>query len=156
MYCVIERKGEGPVYVIEPERGGERRTVHRNLLFHCSDELPDAPVVVPKPKCRKPVKKEVKFQIEESCSDDSDASESDETSNKSDDSIPSRRTSVRAPRKRQPPKTLNYRQLGTPSINSINIDKQSRGYKMWLQELWTVGLMIDRMTKHGGTTQIVF
>ena len=33
VYKVIERRGEGPVYVVEPESGGERRVLHRNHLL---------------------------------------------------------------------------------------------------------------------------
>ena len=43
VYKVLERKHDSPVYVVEPEKGGEVRTIHRNMLFHCGDELPDAP-----------------------------------------------------------------------------------------------------------------
>ena len=41
VYSVIQRKCERPVHVIELEWGGESRTVHRNLLFHSSENLPD-------------------------------------------------------------------------------------------------------------------
>ncbi len=40
VFMVISRKSpDGPVYVIRPEKGGQSRVVHRNLLLPC-DSLP--------------------------------------------------------------------------------------------------------------------
>ena len=39
IYNVIERRGEGPVYVVEPENGGERRVLHRNHLLPVGSEF---------------------------------------------------------------------------------------------------------------------
>ena len=144
VYRIVERKGEGPVYVIEPERGGERRTVHRNLLFHCSEELPDAPVVEPKSK-KKVIRKKVEVQRKEDTHDQDDSSESDDGSTDSEDSEPPTRRN--APRARRKPTTLNYGRLGTPSINSVQVNNQSASYKMWLQQLWMIGLITDHIIK---------
>ena len=43
VYRVSEGKENSPVYVVEPEQGGEKRTVHRNMLFHCGEKFPDSP-----------------------------------------------------------------------------------------------------------------
>ena len=39
IYRVVERKGEGPVYVLQPEEGGEVRCLHRNMLLPVDHEL---------------------------------------------------------------------------------------------------------------------
>ena len=36
VYQVVEKKGDGPVYCIQPLSGGKLKTVHRNLLLPCS------------------------------------------------------------------------------------------------------------------------
>jgi transposase InsO family protein len=147
VYRVIERKGEGPVYVIEPERGGEKRTVHRNLLFHCCEELPDAPAEKQKDvkKVRKS-KEEVKVVKEPQ--KDSDESDSDEES----DEVPAQTLPPRNRRRRQ---ILNYSKLGTPSINAISnpdCKQQSSStsqYRTWLNHLWNIGLVTDILIKLG-------
>ena len=88
VYRVVERKEEGPVYVIEPERGGERRTVHRNLLFHCSENLPDEPVA------STPVKKKKSEESKEPAEEQEDHQimrDSDESEQSSDDETPAPR-----------------------------------------------------------------
>ena len=39
IYRVVERKGEGPVYVLQPEEGGEVRCLHRNMLLPVDHDL---------------------------------------------------------------------------------------------------------------------
>ena len=138
VYRVVERKGEGPVYVIEPERGGEKRTLHRNLLLHCSEELPDAPLVEPKPKRKVAVNSKPKPVVQE------EDSESSDDENSSDDE-PRR---ANPPRARRQCKMLNYNKLGTPSMNTL-YQQQNNGYIMWLQQLWTIGLITDQLIKFG-------
>ena len=76
VYRVCERKEGSPVYVVESERGGERRTVHRNMLFHCGEELPDVPeekdVVCQKTKDASKVGKRVTFSHSEQAEKDED------------------------------------------------------------------------------------
>ena len=130
VYRVVERKGEGPVYVIEPERGGEKRTLHRNLLLHCCEELPDAPLVEPKQKPKGVVNVKPKPVVLEEDSSDDD--------NSSDDEPPR----VNPPRTRRQREALNYNKLGTPSINSLHT--KDNNYNMWLHQLWMIGLITDR------------
>ena len=157
VYRVIERKGEGPVYVIEPERGGEKRTIHRNLLFHCSEELPDSPKE--EKKSVKKVESKVRFEVTvEKPQKDSDDSDSDE---ETDTPTPVKTLPTRTRHKTQ---TLNYRKLGTPTLNSIHANyhrkppeatssfrSNTSPYRMWLQQLWTVGFITDRLIKLGRT-----
>ena len=39
VYNVVERRGEGPVYVVQPEEGGEKRVLHRNHLLPVGNEF---------------------------------------------------------------------------------------------------------------------
>ena len=147
VYRVKERNGEGPVYVIEPEQGGERRTVHRNLLFHCCEELPDVPAEKRKVK----VKSKEREVVVEKPQKDSDESDSDEETE-----IPAQKTLP--PRTRRRREMLNYTKLGTPSVNSVtNQDVQDIGHgtnsvqrKAWLDQLWMVGFVTDQLIKLGG------
>ena len=148
VYRVVERKGEGPVYVIEPERGGERRTVHRNLLFHCSEELEDPSVVEPKKKKKS---SRCKVQIKQNepllCANE----ESNDENSENDEY----ETLIRKnpPRTRKRTSTLNYNKLGTPSISLIQTNKQSPMYKAWLETLWMIGFITDHIVKQSRTQQ---
>ena len=156
VYRVVERKGEGPVYVIEPERGGERRTVHRNLLFHCSEDLPDEPLVPATPAKEK--SEEHKNPVEEK-EDQQITRDSDESDQSSDDETPAPRELP--PRTRQKTKKLNYNQLGNPNLNHIRANLIHRNtsshdhklaYKRWLEQLWMIGWVTDRIVKHKSGT----
>ena len=149
VFRVVERKGDGPVYVVEPERGGERRTVHRNLLFHCSEKLPDAPVVTVQRK-----EKIDKKQIVDSQADTQKDSDESDSETSGDDAIPHYKL---PPRTRQQTRKLNYTQLGKPSLNhitvhlnrhhSLNFPSHSSEYKQWLHQLWTIGFITDHIIK---------
>ena len=133
--------------MIEPERGGERRTVHRNMLFHCSEELPDAPTESNQKKSVK-VTKKVEVRTEDPQND------SDESDDDSDiDDVPAQRKLP--PRNRRNTEKFNYSRLGNPTINAIHTStdqshkhyKQSVEYKTWLQQLWMVGWLTDQLLK---------
>ena len=149
VFRVVERKGDGPVYIVKPERGGERRTVHRNLLFHCSEKLPDAPLVAVPRKTKIERKQIAESQAEtQKDSDESDSETSD------DEAISQYKL---PPRTLQQTKKLNYNQLGKPSLNKITVDpnghhslnftSQSSEYKQWLHQLWTIGFITDHIIK---------
>ena len=149
VFRVVERKGDGPVYVVEPERGGERRTVHRNLLFQCSEELPDEPMVPVRNK--KKVSRKQITENQTSTQKDSDESDTD-SSDKDDDT-----RSELPPRTRQQTRKLNYDRLGRPSLNHIHVNAdhqfpfaispQSSEYKQWLHQLWMMGWITDCLVK---------
>ena len=149
VYKVVERKGESPVYVVEPERGGDRRTIHRNLLFHCGDELPDAPVEGEVAKKVKSVPSKPSVEV----ADDNEIDSDDETGGESDIDV----LSQRPVRKRVQTKQLQYNKLGNPSINSINSIHTTEStsvklaphetYRLWLHKLWTIGLITDTLIK---------
>ena len=46
VYRVVERRGEGPVYVVRPEQGEEVRVLHRNHLLPVSEKLREVPEIV--------------------------------------------------------------------------------------------------------------
>ena len=144
VYRVCERKEDSPVYVVEPERGGERRTVHRNMLFHCGEELPDVPdekdVVCQKTKDASKVGKRVTFRRDEQAEkDENESSDSDD-----DETVQIQQT----PRTRQKTNRLNYAQLGKPTVNMLyTAPKQRDSYRQWLEQLWTLGFMTNQLIK---------
>jgi hypothetical protein len=140
VYRVCERKEDSPVYVVEPERGGKKRTVHRNMLFHCGEELPDEPegsnVVCQKTKEPSKPKEEVAQNLHEDVSDkDSDSDE--------EESVPKPQT----PRIRKKPTRLQYKQLGQPAVNSLTVNQSNVSYRMWLEQLWTLGYLTNILIK---------
>ena len=144
VYRVCERKEDSPVYVVEPERGGKRRTVHRNMLFHCGDELPDEPegsdvVCQPTKEASKPKREEVTVDLDEdNVEDEDESSNSDE-----EESVPKLRT----PRVRKKPTRLQYKQLGKPAVNSLTVQQSNDSYRTWLEQLWTLGYLTDLLIK---------
>ena len=165
VYRVIERKGEGPVYVIEPERGGESRTVHRNLLFHCSEELPDETVNDQKQQEKKVRGKEGSSQKVVEQERNAEDSDSDSSSEESSTAIQNRPQRVR-----QNTEKLIYYHLGKPTtkrsanlnhiytntnrhqpmyINNQNSSYPQKvtQYDVWLQQLWTIGFVTDKLIK---------
>ena len=77
IYTVLERRGSGPVYVVQPEDGGEVRVLHRNHLLSVGEGLviPEEPVENKEEKTNKKVKfvdeVEKREQMEDSSSDES-------------------------------------------------------------------------------------
>ena len=139
VYRVCERKENSPVYVVEPEQGGEKRTVHRNMLFHCGEELPDAPEsesVSQKTKDELPkVSKAVVSHGENTGSEESDSDE---------ENVPIQKT----PRVRRKTSRFGYSHLGNPTINVVQtIPKNTDSYRQWLHQLWTLGYMTNQLIK---------
>ena len=68
IYKVLERRGDSPVYVVQPEEGGEVRVLHRNHLLPVGEGLVPKKKETPKVKTTrnthtpKPVVSEVKEQ----------------------------------------------------------------------------------------------
>ena len=145
VYRVCERKENSPVYVVEPERGGKRRTVHRNMLFHCGDELPDeteSDAVCQKTKDASNQKRDRKGKV----TADQYQHESDDDSNSDEEQHDYQQQ--RTPRIRSKPSRLTYNQLGRPSVNTIEVHKQTHyQHKVWLEQLWNLGYLTDLLIK---------
>ena len=163
VYRVIERKAEGPVYVIEPERGGERRTVHRNLLFHCCEDLPDAPVSDHQPQERKVKRRAGKVPKVVQPEQDSEDSDNDSPSEEPP-------ATIRPQRARRTTEKFTFNRLGNPTTTrSVNLNHlytnsnpsqplhtnnhntiyspSKHTYDTWLQQLWTIGFVTDKLIK---------
>ena len=142
VYRVCERKENSPVYVVEPERGGKRRTIHRNMLFHCGDELPDEPeevdVVGQKTK-------EASSRVKATEDRNERYVEDDTSSNSDEEDQDVQRQPTR--RVRMKPNRLGYDQLGKPSVNALFITKQTSKYRTWLEQLWILGYWTDALIK---------
>ena len=154
------------VYVIEPERGGESRTVHRNLLFHCSEDLPDETVNEPKQQEKKVRGREGKSQKVTKQEHDTEDSDSDSSSEESSAAIHNR-----PQRTRRNTEKLTYNHLGKPTTKrSANMNHlytnnnyhhqqmyinnrdslyspEKRAHDVWLQQLWTIGFVTDKLIK---------
>ena len=105
IYRVLERRGEGPVYVVQPEKGGEVRVLHRNHLLPVGEklrELEEEPETS-KPKPKSSQKEESKV-VEEHEDDSSETSE-DESKKEQE---------VKSKRRRRKPDRLRYDRLGSP------------------------------------------
>ena len=141
---MCERKEESPVYVVEPEKGGQKRTVHRNMLFHCGEELPDAPesdVVCQKAKDTS--QKGKSDQKPKMTPNDDTNSDSD-----SEEDAPPQQT----PRSRQKTNRFTYKKLGNPTINILQTNMKNDGYRSWLNQLWISGYITDLLIKQRYTT----
>ena len=146
MYRVCERKEDSPVYVVEAERGGERRTVHRNMLFHCGEELPDMPVA--DTVCQQT--KNVSRKGKEAAKSQDNESESDENSDLDAENAPI----PRSQRNRQKKSRLQYSTLGNPTDNILQtVPKEPDSYRVWLQQLWNLGFMTDLLIKQRFATR---
>jgi hypothetical protein len=141
VYQVCERKENSPVYVVEPERGGKRRTVHRNMLFHCGEELPDEPETDVVCQTTKETSKAKKATVnnDQHHDDDDASSNSDE-----EEKVQEHRT----PRLRKKPTRLNYNGLGKPTVNCLTTSNGNKNnYRIWLEQLWILGYWTDLFIK---------
>ena len=138
---MCERKDNSPVYVVEPERGGKRRTVHRNMLFHCGEELPDEPETDVVCQTTKETSKAKKATVnnDQHHEDDDASSNSDE-----EEKVQEHRT----PRLRKKPTRLNYNGLGKPTVNCLTTSNGNKNnYRIWLEQLWIIGYWTDLFIK---------
>ena len=93
IYRVLERRGEGPVYVVHPEKGGEVRVLHRNHLLPVGeklrelDEEPEESEPKSKPKSKSSQKEGSKV-VEER---EEESSETSEDESKKEEARPKRR-----------------------------------------------------------------
>ncbi len=132
VYTIKERRGEGPVYVVQPKDGGETRVLHRNHLLPVGEDFVTEPIEEEKvTHAKKDTKKKkrrrskrkvvVKEKVSES-EGESDTSELDTSSvgvdlSEEEDRVPDRR----GRRKRKKKKVFDYGRLGSPGyVNSIN------------------------------------
>lgn len=132
VYLVKERKEDGPVYVVEPERGGVSRCLHRNLLFPVGNELKlEEAGTFQRQKEEEEIRqrgnaeKSKKALEEENRKITTDVSSEDEEGdsepNSSDESsdIQEKEKKISKKRIRKPTKRFTYDELGTPTISKI-------------------------------------
>ena len=106
IYRVLERRGEGPVYVVQPEKGGEVRVLHRNHLLPVGEKLRELEEKEETPKPRSSQKKQRK-DIEEPKESEDESSETSEDESK-------QQREVKPKRQRKKPDRLGYNRLGSP------------------------------------------
>ena len=132
VYLIKERKEDGPVYVVEPERGGVSRCLHRNLLFPVGNELKLEEADTSQrqkegeeTKQKRNAEKSKKALEEEARKITTDVSsedkEQDSEPNSSDESsdIQEKDKKISKKRIRKPKKRFTYDELGTPTISKM-------------------------------------
>ena len=67
IYRVLERRGEGPVYVVQPEKGGEVRVLHRNHLLPVGEKLRELDKQPEKPKPKATSAQKKRSEVIEEC-----------------------------------------------------------------------------------------
>ena len=112
IYRVLERRGSGPVYVVQPEDGGEVRVLHRNHLLSVGEKLEIKSEESEKAHERRTSRKKVKFvdEVEREVRKSEDEDSSSEDSSEEEE----KRGLRRSARQRKGRETLNYGRLGSP------------------------------------------
>ena len=103
MHRVEERRGDSPVYVVKPEKGGEVRVLHRNHLLPVGEKLKDLDdsEAAVRPRQKSKTQKE-ENEIVESRSDSSESTEDEGAERR-----------VRPKRLSKKPERLRYDRLGS-------------------------------------------
>jgi hypothetical protein len=108
----VERKGEGPVYAVQPVKGGEVRVLHRNHLLPVGEKLKELDDDSEKPKPKRP-KRQVSEVVEHEDESETESSEVSEDERKQRQEVKPKH------RKRQSkkPDRLRYDRLGSPGVD---------------------------------------
>ena len=118
IYRVLERRGEGPVYVVQPEKGGEVRVLHRNHLLPVGEKLRELDEEPEKPKPKQKISQNKQSKVIKEQNDESE----DESSEMSEEESKQKRE-VRPQRQRRKPDRLRYDELGSPGDDDRSKDR---------------------------------
>ena len=111
IYRVLERRGEGPVYVVQPEKGGEVRVLHRNHLLPVGEKLRELDEEPEKPKPKQKISQNKQSKVIKEQNDESE----DQSSEMSEEES-KRKREVRPQRQRRKPDRLRYDELEMASV----------------------------------------
>ena len=119
VYRIVERKRESPVYVVEPEKGGERRCLHRNLLVSIGDKFPLEHTEGKDNNKIEAKKRRQEYKNRERISADQSKEEvlypsSEESNSEEEERITQIKKTGRPVRKKEPIKRLMYGKRGAP------------------------------------------
>ena len=118
IYRVLERRGEGPVYVVQPEKGGEVRVLHRNHLLPVGEKLRELDEEPEKPKPKQKISQNKQSKVIKEQNDESE----DESSEMSEEES-KRKREIRPQRQRRKPDRLRYDELGSPGDDDRSKDR---------------------------------
>ena len=147
IYVVKERKGNGPVYVVEPEKEGKSRCLHRNLLLPVGEqfeiEVDDDTKTSEKGKKEKDMEKVEMSDTDKSDSESKESSESSEETKSDDTNRRSQKQEKEVVNKRisKRIKRFTYDKLGTPTMCDISV------YRICQEALTDIKKIINRMSE---------